>query len=65
MKRLLLLLLVCCASVGQVRAAEADHRILTLEEALRLARVNHPQLHAARAQTEASTARVAEMKAPL
>ena len=65
MKRLLLLLLVCCAGVGQVRAVESDHRILTLEEALRLARVNHPQLHAARAQTEALTARVAETKAPL
>lgn len=64
MKRLLLLMIVCAAA-GQVRAAEADHRILTLEEALRLASVNHPQLHAARAQTEASTARVAEAKAPL
>jgi outer membrane protein len=56
--------MMVCAAAGQVRAAEADH-VLTLEEALRLARVNHPQLHAARAQTEASTARVAEMKAPL
>jgi outer membrane protein len=63
MKRLLLLALGCCAFAGQVHAAEPD--VLTLDEALRLARANHPQLHASRAQTEASQARVAEAKAPL
>jgi outer membrane protein len=65
MKRLLLPLLMGCAIAGQVRAAEPDNRVLTLDEALRLARANHPQLHASHAQTEASTARVAEAKAPL
>ena len=65
MKRLLLLLLVGCAFAGRARAAEPESGVLTLDEALRLARANHPQLHAARAQTEASTARVAEAKAPL
>jgi outer membrane protein len=63
MKRLLLLALGCCAFAGQVHAAEPD--VLTLDEALRLARANHPQLHASRAQTEASQARLAEAKAPL
>jgi outer membrane protein len=65
MKRLLLPLLLCCASAGRARAAEPDQRVLTLDEALRLARANHPQLHASRAQTEASQAKVAEAKAPL
>lgn len=65
MKRLLLPLLVCCAFAGRVRAAEPDNRVLTLDEALHLARANHPQLHAARAQTEVSTAKVEEAKAPL
>ncbi len=65
MKRLFFLAIGCMAVVAQVRAAEPDNRVLTLDEALRLARMNHPQLHAARAQTEVSTARVAEAKAPL
>jgi outer membrane protein len=65
MKRLLLLVAGCCAVATQVRATDTDQRVLTLDEALRLARANHPQLHAARAQTEVSTARVAEAKAPL
>ena len=65
MKRLLLLAIGCLAVAAEVHAAEPDNRVLTLDEALRLARANHPQLHAARAQTEASTARVAEAKAPL
>jgi len=65
MRRLLLLAVGCFAVTGQVHAAEPDGRVLTLDEALRLARASHPQLHAARAQTEASTARVAEAKAPL
>lgn len=65
MKRLLLPLLVCCALAGRVRAAEPEPRVLTLDEALGLARANHPQLHASRAQTEVSQAKVAEAKAPL
>jgi outer membrane protein len=65
MKRLFLLVVGCCAVATQVRATDSDQHVLTLDEALRLARANHPQLHAARAQTEASTARVAEAKAPL
>jgi outer membrane protein len=65
MKRLLLLVVGCCALAGQVYAADPDQRVLTLDEALRLARASHPQLHAARAQTEASQAKVAEAKAPL
>jgi outer membrane protein len=65
MRRLLLLSIACCAATGAARAAEPEKSVLTLDEALRLARVNHPQLHAARAQTEVSTAKVAEAKAPL
>ena len=52
-----------CVLIGQVRAAEPG--MLTLDEALHLARSNQPQLHAALAQTEAARARVAEAKAPL
>jgi outer membrane protein len=64
----LLLVIGCFAVAGQVRAAEPAEpsgQVLTLDEALRMARANHPQLHAARAQTEASTARVSQAKAPL
>jgi outer membrane protein len=65
MKRLLLWVVGCIAVAGHVHAAELENSVLILDEALRLARANHPQLHAARAQTEVSTARVAEAKAPL
>jgi outer membrane protein len=65
MKRLLLLVLGCCVIAGRVRAAEPELRVLTLDEALRTARASHPQLHASRAQTEASQAKVSEAKAPL
>jgi len=65
MRRLLLLSIACSAVTAPARAAGSEKSVLTLDEALRLARVNHPQLHAARAQTEASTAKVAEAKAPL
>ena len=65
MKRLALLFLGLTATAGWARADGPDSQVLTIDEALRLARANHPQLHAARAQTEASTARVAEAKAPL
>jgi len=65
MKQLLLPLLVCFTFAGRVHAAEAEGRVLSLDEALRLARANHPQLHAARAQTEISQARIDVAKAPL
>ena len=46
-------------------AAEPDKRVLTLDEALRIARASHPQLQASRAQTEVSAAKANEAKAPL
>lgn len=46
-------------------AYAADDGVLTLDEALRTARAQHPQLHAARAQTEAQTARAEAAMAPL
>ena len=60
MTRTLLLVAGLVALARPVRAAE-----LTLDEALRVARANHPQLRAAHAQTEATEARVEEAKAPL
>ena len=65
MKRLAILFLGLTATAGRARADGPDSQVLTIDEALRLARAIHPQLHAARAQTEASTARVAEAKSPL
>ena len=65
MKQLLLLILGCCVLTGRVRAAEPEGHVLTLDEALRMARINHPQLHASHAQTEVSQARVSEARAPL
>jgi len=65
MKRLSLLLLVCCVFTSRAHAAESEGSVLTLDEALRTTRANQPQLHAARAQTEVAHARVAEAKAPL
>jgi outer membrane protein len=65
MKSVLLLLLVLALAGGVARAADDRVSVLTLDEALRQARANHPQLQAARAQTEVSSARVEEAKAPL
>jgi outer membrane protein len=65
MKRLLLLVLGCCVFTGRVRAAEPEKQVLTLDEALRMARINHPQLHVSHAQTEVSQAKVNEARAPL
>lgn len=65
MKRLPSLLLVCCAVAGPARAAEPETHTLTLDQALGLARANHPQLRAAHAQTEVSSAKVNEARAPL
>jgi outer membrane protein TolC len=65
MKRLAILLIGLIATAGRVRAEGPGNQALTIDEALRLARANHPQLHVSHAQTEASSARVAEAKAPL
>jgi outer membrane protein len=53
-----------CASLAR-HVPPSPTVVLTLDEALALARANHPQLHASRAQTEASAARSLEAKAPL
>jgi outer membrane protein len=65
MKRRLLSLLGCLLAALPAYAAEGGRRVLTLDEALRTARANHPQLQAARAQSDASSARVSEAKAAL
>jgi outer membrane protein len=64
MKRLIIAMAGCLLAALPAHADPA-RRVLTLDEALRTARANHPQLQAARAQTEASSARVSELKAPL
>jgi outer membrane protein len=63
MKTLLLLLVVCSAAAAS--AAEPGGRVLSLDEALRLARAAHPQARSAHAQTEASLAKIDETEAPL
>jgi outer membrane protein len=65
MKQLLMLVLGCCVLTGRVHAAEPEGHVLTLDEALRMARINHPQLHVSHAQTEVSQAKVNEARAPL
>jgi outer membrane protein len=65
MKRLLIPMAACLVAAGPAQAAEVGRRTLTLDEALRTARANHPQIQAARAQTEASSARVSQSKAAL
>ena len=65
MKRMLFPVLGMLVAASPARAGEADHRVLTLDEALREARDHHPQLEAARAQTEASSAKVESAWAPL
>lgn len=61
--------LVCFAAyllvAAPVRAAEPAGRTLTLEEALKTAQARHPQMQAARAQTDASSERVLESRAAL
>jgi outer membrane protein len=51
--------------LGAAVAAETTGGALTLDEALRVARAHHPQLQAARAQTEVYVAKVGEARAPL
>lgn len=65
MKRGLCLFAAIAAAAGAARAAAPGRRVLTLDEALRQARAHHPQLEAARAQTDASAAKVASALAPL
>jgi outer membrane protein len=66
MRRLVICFSACLVAAAPARAAaEVGRRTLTLDEALRTARANHPQIQAARAQTEASGARVSQLKAPL
>ena len=60
MKRLLLSVVGALMFASSARAAE-----LTLDEAVRLARANHPQIQAAHAQLEVSAARVLEARASL
>jgi outer membrane protein len=65
MKRTMWFLVGIVAVASSARAAEPDKRVLTIEEALHTAQVNHPQLRVSRAQTEVSVARANEAKAPL
>lgn len=65
MRSLLVPLLACLVVATSARAAEPARRTLTLDEALKTAQAKHPQMQAARAQTEASSARVIESRAAL
>ncbi|MBN2576239.1 MAG: TolC family protein [Deltaproteobacteria bacterium] len=65
MTRFPLMALVLSAAASSPGAAAAEQRVLTLDEALRAARAHHPQLAAARAETEAKTAKVNVARAPL
>jgi outer membrane protein len=65
MKRLLFFLVGSLAVIAPLGAAESEGRVLTLDDALRLALANHPHLQAARAQTEVSAAKIDEAKASL
>jgi outer membrane protein len=65
MRRTQWLLAGIAVIAGSARAGEPDQRVLTIEDALRTARANHPQLQASRAQTEASVGRANQAKAPL
>ncbi len=65
MKAALLSLVGVVTLVSPARAGEAGKREMTLDQALQAARSSHPQLQAARAQTDASAARIQEARAPL
>jgi outer membrane protein len=65
MKRLFVTAVSLLAASASPRPGQAAERVLTLDEALRTARAQHPQLQAAHAQTEASSARVEVNRAPL
>jgi len=64
MKAALLSLVGVVTLVSPARAGEAGKREMTLDQALQAARSSHPQLQAARAQTDASAARIQEARAP-
>jgi outer membrane protein len=65
MRRLLYCSAAYLLAAAPVYAAESAGRTLTLEDALKTAQARHPQMQAARAQTEASSARVTESRAAL
>lgn len=65
MKRLPFFFMASLAVAAPFGAAGAEGRVLTLDEALRLARANHPQLQAVHAQTQASVAKIQEARASL
>jgi outer membrane protein len=65
MKCVLATAVLLLAASGPLVTAQAAPRVLTLDEALRTAGAQHPQLQAAHAQTEASTARIESARAPL
>lgn len=65
MRSLLVPLFTWAVAVAPAQAAEPARRTLTIEEALKTAQARHPQMQAARAQTEASSARVIESRAAL
>jgi outer membrane protein len=64
MKRIALVVGLLPLTVQSYAIADGA-RVLTLDEALHLARANYPQLRISRAQTEASRARVDVARAPL
>jgi outer membrane protein len=65
MKRLLLSSSLILLAATSSAVAETAPRALTLDDALKIAQSKHPQMQAARAQTEASSARVTETRAAL
>jgi outer membrane protein len=64
MKQTAIYLAACLAAASSVRADD-ERRTLSLDEALRIAADKHPQMMAAMAQTEASSARVRQSMAAL
>jgi outer membrane protein len=65
MKRAMVVLFTVAILPGVARAEVVGEGELTLEEALRVTRANHPQIQAAQAQLEVSAARVQEARASL
>ena len=63
MKRLLAFPVVLCLFASPAHGQQG--RVLTLDEALRAARANHPQLQVAHAQSEVADARAYESRAAL
>ena len=63
MRRIFPLFIALCLLVGPAHAQQ--RRILTFDEALRIARVTHPQLQVAHAQSEVADARAYESRAAL